>query len=96
MQVNDGVDLVLGANVDHPIQMLEPRLLDDPWVGAVFEMPIIDLRRQVAWLPRHTGIRMQFSPSDEKRIASSSVKKCSRNYIQRKEALYHTLLKKNW
>jgi hypothetical protein len=96
MKINHGVDLVFGANVDHPIQMPEPRLLDDSRVGVVFEMPIIDLRRQLAWLPRHTGIRMQFSPSDEKGIASSSMKKFSRNYAQRQEALHHTLSKKNW
>jgi hypothetical protein len=47
MQIDDSVYVVFGAKLDHPVQMFEPRLLNDPWVVIVFKMSIIDLSRSV-------------------------------------------------
>jgi hypothetical protein len=52
MKVNHGVDLVFGANSDDPIEMLEPRLLDDSRVGVIFEMPIVDLPKSGRIVPQ--------------------------------------------
>lgn len=79
MQVDDGVDLVLGAQINHAVEVLEARLLDNSWVQVVLEVPIVDLASVVTSL-RLTGMRIQFKPKLEKSFASSSVKKYSRNW----------------
>ena len=42
MQVDDRVDLLLGTQVDHPIQVLEALFPDDKWLQIRLEMAIVD------------------------------------------------------
>jgi hypothetical protein len=86
MQVDDGVDAVLGTQVDDAVEVLEARFLEFARVHVVLEVAVVYLvllgSSAVIRVCRRirTGRRRQFRPSDEKNFASASVKKYSRNW----------------
>lgn len=75
--------------------MLEAGTLDDSWIRVILKVSIIDLRAfSIKVDDRPTGIRIQFKPSLAKRLASSFVKKNSRNCHQYNVARSPYLIKK--
>jgi hypothetical protein len=44
MQVNHGINLVFGTNVDDSIKVLEAGRLDDSWVGIILKVSVVDLK----------------------------------------------------
>lgn len=79
VQVDDGVDAVLGTEVDHAVQVLQALALENTGVYVILKVTVVDLSsaRTAAKL---TGRRIQFKPREAKNLASSSVKKYSRNW----------------
>jgi len=42
MEVEDGVDTILGADINDAVEVLEAGLFENPWVHVVFEVVVVE------------------------------------------------------